>query len=332
MTKISVLGSNSFSGSHFVDYVLSNSNWEVIGISRSPEYAEIFLPYLYKKKKSNRFNFYQMDINTDLDKIIELFNSEKPEIIVNFVAQGESGNSWKYPEDYFRTNCMGIMKLVNQLKNFDYIKKYIHISTPEVYGSTTGCMVETPNYYNPSNPYAASKAAMDLFLFSLVKNFNFPLFMTRSSNVYGMHQQLYKIIPRSIIYLKIGKKINLHNEGKTIRSFIHIKDISDGINKIIRFGKKGNLYHFASENIMTISEVVQKICKIMDYDFKNSVIFTSERNEQDSIYDLDWTKAKNELSWIPKVSFEDGIKETVKWIDENWEEIKAYPLIYLHKK
>ena len=122
--KIAVLGSNSFTGSHFVNHVLENSKTEVIGISRSAEYNPIFLPYLYKKsQRPNRLHHHQLDLNKNTQKIINLIDQEMPEAIVNYVAQGEVRNSWKWPEQWFQTNCMSIVKITNALKDRDYLKR-----------------------------------------------------------------------------------------------------------------------------------------------------------------------------------------------------------------
>lgn len=118
------------------------------------------------------------------------------------------------------TNAVAIAKLSNFLKDQQWLEKYVHISSPEVYGTCKGVVKEDAPL-NPSTPYAASKAAGDFMLFSLVKNFRFPLVMIRSTNVYGAHQQLFKIIPRSVIYIKMGKKIELHGGGRAVKSYIH---------------------------------------------------------------------------------------------------------------
>ena len=130
MNKVVVIGSNSFSGAHFVDLLLESSDCEVIGVSRSPEKNAIFLPY--KKRNSDRFSFYQMDLNKNLNDMMELFDQKRPDVIVNFAAQGEVGSSWKNPEQWFRTNCIGIVNLTYHLKDKEYLNRYVHISTPEV--------------------------------------------------------------------------------------------------------------------------------------------------------------------------------------------------------
>ncbi len=328
--KYVVIGSNSFSGSTFIDLLLESHDCEVIGISRSPEYKNLFLPYAYKKKRSNRFHFYQMDLNKNMKEIIDLLDKEEPDAIVNFAAQGEVQHSWEYPEHWFQTNCLAVVNLSNRLKDKKYLKRYVHISTPEVYGSCEGNVPENFTY-NPSTPYAASKVAGDLFLFTLVKNFSFPLIMIRSTNVYGKHQQLYRIIPRTIIYLKKGQKIELHGGGVAIKCFIHIRDVALGILKVIQFGRPGNIYHLSPERGYSISDVVRKICEKMGYDFKSSTIPVSERLGQDAKYVIDSTKARSELGWRPTISFDEGLDEVIRWIEENWEEIQKEPLEYIHK-
>lgn len=331
MNKIAIIGSNSFSGSHLVDYILEKTNIKILGISRSPEYKGIFLPYSYKKQKSNRFDFYQMDINKDLNRILLLLDKEKPDVIINYAAQGEVQHSWDNPEHWFKTNCLGIVNLATNLKNKTYLKRYVHISSPEVYGSTEGNVKENFTY-NPSTPYAASKAAGDLFIFTLVKNFDFPLIMIRSTNVYGIHQQLYRIIPKSIIKLKKGQKIELHGGGTSVKSYIHIRDVTNGIFKAIQFGKVGNIYHLSPEKGYSISEVVRKICEKMGYDYEKSIISVGERLGQDAAYIIDSTKARLELDWKPEISFDDGLNEVIAWIEENWEEISKEYLEYVHKE
>ena len=328
MNKLAVIGSNSFSGAHLVDFLLGSSDCEVIGISRSPEYNAIFLPY--KKRNSRRFSFHQMDINKNLDEIMALLDKEKPDVIVNFAAQGEVGSSWKDPAQWFQTNCIGISNLAYKLKDKEYIHRYVHISTPEVYGTNEGRVLESTTY-NPSTPYAASKAAGDLFLFVLAKNFSFPLIMVRSTNVYGPHQQLYRIIPRSIIYMKMGKKIPLHGGGDAVKSFIHIQDAAEGIYKAIEKGKVGEIYHFSPEAGYSIRSVVEMLAGKMGLDFNEVTESVGERLGQDAQYIIDSTKAREELGWQPRIPFNKGLDEVIDWINHDWETIIHQPFEYVHQ-
>ena len=330
MKKIIVIGSNSFTGAHFVNESLNN-NYKVIGISRSQEYNDVMLSYK-KNKFYKNFSFNKLNLNNDLDRIIKIFDSEKPEYVVNLAAQGEVRNSWLYPDQWFQTNCMSIVSLTNELRKKEYIKKFLMVSTPEVYGSTDDEISENHNYF-PSTPYAASKAAGDLHLITLFKRYNFPVVFTRTTNVHGLNQQLYRIIPRTIIYLKKGKKIELHGDGKTVRSFLHVKDVAKGMIKVLERGKIGNIFHMSPNYPeISIENLVKLICNLMNYDFENSIKRVSNNFGQDENFKINSNKIKNELGWSAKITLEDGIKETIKWIEDNWNEINKLSHEYNHIK
>lgn len=328
--RVAVLGSNSFSGSDFIDLLLENTQNEVIGISRSPEKDPVFLPY--KQKNNSNFTFHQMDLNHDTSRIVNLIDEFKPEYLINFAAQGEVASSWKYPEQWFQTNVVSLAKFINGIKDREYLKKYIHISSPEVYGSCVGKITESAPI-NPSTPYAASKAAADLFLFTLYKNYHFPLVMIRSTNVYGAHQQLYRIIPKSIILIKLGKKIPLHGGGNAIKSFIHIRDTSKGELAALEKGKTGNIYHISpDEGGYSVKEIVSRICTLMGKDFSDCTEMVDERPGQDAAYVIDSTRARSELGWKPTIKMDTGLNQVIKWVEDNWTIIKNCPYEYIHQE
>lgn len=329
MKKVLVIGSNSFSGSDFIDLLLEEGNYEVVGISRSPEKKELFLPY--KKRQSQYFRFVQIDLNKDLKQLDDLLEDFHPEYVVNFAAQSEVAPSWRYPHHWFQTNAVSVTALAHLLKDKKFIKKYVHISSPEVYGTCEGFITEkTP--VNPSTPYAASKAAGDLSLFTFVKNFNFPMVMIRATNVYGPCQQLFKIIPRSIIYMKRGNRIPLHGGGKAVKSYIHIRDVSKGELLAMEKGRIGEIYHLSPDRGVAVSEVVAAIAQRLHLSFDDAIDIVEERLGQDKAYTIDSTKAQKELGWRPTISLERGIEETIEWVNTYFEEIKKEPLEYLHKE
>jgi len=328
LRKILVIGSNSFSGGDFVDLLLDDPENHVIGCSRSPEKKRLFLAY--KWRSSPNFDFFQIDLNKDLPELISILDSFKPEYIVNFAAQSEVHPSWENPGQWFQTNAVALAELANALKGRHYLKRYEHISTPEVYGSCEGVVTETAPL-NPSTPYAASKAAGDLLLFTLVKNFDFPLILIRATNVYGARQQLFKIIPRSIIYLKSGRTIQLHGGGVAVKSYIHIRDVSRGEMLAMLGGQPGEIYHLSPVGGDVIKDIVKRICELMDKDFAKSTTTIDERLGQDSAYVIDSTKAYKELGWSPKINLADGLKSTISWVETEWEQIQKEPLEYLHK-
>lgn len=328
MTKIAVIGSNSFSGSDFIDHLLEDPSYTVLGISRSPEKSSTFLPY--RRKEQPHYSFLQADFNKDIDAIEQALDEMQPEYVVNFAAQSEVGPSWEHPDHWFETNAVGITKLANMLKDKSYLKKYVHISSPEVYGSCDGFITEdTP--VNPSTPYAASKAAGDMSLYTFYKNCGLPLVLVRATNVYGSHQQLFKIIPRSIIYALTGKKISLHGGGVAVKSYIHIRDISKGEQLIMEQGRLGEIYHLSPTKGVSVRSVVETICEKVGVPFEEIVEVAPERLGQDKAYTIDSTKARKELGWEPTISLSDGIDEAVQWIRSNLDEIIAQPLEYVHK-
>ena len=330
MEKIVVIGSNSFSGSDFIDNALKETNYGIHGISRSPEKSSLFLPY---KENANikRFSFHQMDLNQNMVELKKFILNIEPDYIINFAAQSEVAPSWEHPEQWFLTNAVAIASLGNFLKDQGWLQKYVHISTPEVYGTCEGIVREDAPL-NPSTPYAASKAAGDLMLFTLVKNFDFPLVLIRSTNVYGAHQQLFKIIPRSVIYLKKGKTIELHGGGHAIKSFIHIRDISRGQLLAMENGKKGQIYHLSpTDSGISIKNLVSLICDEMGKSFDSCTKTVAERTGQDKAYVIDSSKARRDFNWDSKIPLNEGIKGVITWVENNWKEIKNLPLAYIYK-
>ena len=328
-TKVLVLGSNAFSGIDFIDLLLEKKCYEVIGISRSPEKKDFFLTY--KRHNSSNYSFHQIDLNRDLDRLAELIEREKPEYVINFAALVEVGPSWDNPGHWFQTNAVSVTQLGKLLTNFSFIKKYVHISTPEVYGSCENKITEDANL-NPSTPYAASKAAGDLSLFTFVKNYKLPMCMVRSTNVYGCGQSLFKIVPRVALFIKLGKKIPLHGGGKAVKSYIHIRDISEGQLSIMHHGKVGEIYHLSPEGEgIAIRDLIQMICSKMNVEFKDVVDEVGERLGQDKAYVIDSSKARGQLNWAPRISLEKGIEEVVEWVGNHFDEMRKEPLEYNHK-
>lgn len=327
--KIAVIGSNCFSGSDFVDLALE-AGYDVIGISRSPEKSALFLPYKGKPAAS-RFGFFQIDMNRDPAALPRLLDREKPGYVVNFAALSEVAPSWDHPGQWFQTNAVAVAELANHLRKAPYLERYLHVSTPEVYGSCSGRVTENAPL-NPTTPYAASKAAGDLMLATLVKNFDFPLVTVRSTNVYGERQQLHKIIPRSIIYLKTGRTIELHGGGQAVKSFIHIRDISRGELAVLERGETGGTYHLSPDaGGISVRELVQKICRLCGADFDRATRAVGERQGQDAAYVIDSTRARAELGWKPGIGLDDGLKRVIDWVNREWPTIQTESLEYVHR-
>ncbi len=327
MERIFVVGSNSFSGAHFVDYALSEG-CEVIGASRSPEPDPVFLPY--KNRQDAGFRFYQLDLNHDAAAMAELIGDFKPEYVVNFASQSMVAESWRNPEHWFQTNVVATIKFHDLLRQFDFVKKYVHVSTPEVYGTCEGIVKESTSY-NPSTPYAVSRAAADMSLMSFWKAYGFPVAFTRAANVYGPGQQLYRIIPRTILFFLTGRKLQLQGGGASVRSFIHIRDVADGTLRVARRASPGEIFHLSTSRNISIRDLVAMIARFLGVDFDKHVEVVGERLGKDAAYLLDSAKARSILGWNDTVSLEKGIEETAKWVKDNLKVLEKQNPDYVHK-
>ena len=212
----------------------------------------------------------------------------------------------------------------------DFIDKYVHVTTPEVYGSTDGWIKEdTP--FNPSTPYAVSRAAGDMLLKIYQESFDIPVVSTRAANVYGPGQQLYRIIPRTIYFLLTGKKLQLHGGGVSTRSFIHMDDVSSATLAIAQSGNVGQTYHISTDRIISIRELVEMICLMLGQTVADHVDNAQERLGKDSAYWLDSSKLKLELSWADTISLEKGIEQTTQWVQSNLDRLAKELTNYVHK-
>ena len=290
-----VLGSTSFAGSSLINYLLSRGE-SVIGISRSIQPHPVMQPY-HDNPHLSSFQFFQYDLNNDLKSIKQLIKDYKPQYIIDFAGQGMVAESWSDPAQWFLTNIVA--------------KEYQMI--------------------NPSTPYAISHAAIDMSLLAFFKQYQFPIILARFANFYGPHQQLYRIIPRTMIYASLNKKLPLHGGGVSERMFIYADDVSDAIYKTIQHGKIGEVYHFSNQPCLSIRNLIEKICSLMNIEISSFVEIVEERAGKDNKYEMDTTKAETELGWKPVYSLEQGLEKTIHWIKQNIDVIKTLPLQYIHK-
>lgn len=324
-----VIGSNSFSGACFVNHLLQH-DFNVLGISRSVEPNKAFLPYKWQPRE-RKFNFHQYDLNKDIAEIVDLVRENEAPYVINFAAQSMVAESWLAPADWLMTNSVSTVKLHEELRKCDFLRRYVHVSTPEVYGNCSGFVNESLEF-NPSTPYAVSRAASDMSLKAFYKAYNFPVVTTRAANVYGPGQQLYRIIPRTILYILLGKKIQLHGGGVSHRSFIHMDDVSDATLRIMLNGKNGETYHISTNKVISIRDLVEALCSKLGVCFEDQVEIVGERLGKDATYQLDSSKLRNELQWQDMVSLDRGLVQCIDWVKTNIETLKNQPFEYIHKK
>jgi dTDP-glucose 4,6-dehydratase len=330
MNKILIIGSNSFAGSSFIDYLLKKKI-KVIGVSRRSEINKEYLRYKNNNYIHN-FKFYSINLNLkkDLNKLIKIIKNQKIKYIVNFAAQGMVAESWINPEHWYQTNVVSNSMLIKELNKVK-IKKYLNFTTPEVYGHTPNLLKENNNF-NPTTPYAISRSAQDLNLIAYNKTLNFPVVFTRTSNIYGPYQQNYRIIPKIIISILTKKKIPIHGKGDSLRSFIYMEDVSSALYKILIDKKNnGETFHISTKKFISILELVKIIKKILKCK-KKIHYHVRERDGKDLKYTLNSNKIRNRYSWSEETNLDEGILRTIDWAKKNINFFKKTSLKYIHKK
>ncbi|MDE0799471.1 MAG: GDP-mannose 4,6-dehydratase [Rhodospirillaceae bacterium] len=323
-----VIGSSGFGGSSFTKYALQQG-FSVHGFSRSLPNDDKFLPYTWIDEVS-RFEFSQLDLNKNLDDFFMAVRKEKPALIFNFASQSMVGESWKTPEHWMQTNVVSTTSLIQGLANFDFIDKYIHFTTPEVYGSTEGWIKESFDFY-PSTPYALSRASGDWIVKMWHDTFGFPAIFTRAANIYGEGQQLYRIIPKTILFALTNKKIPLHGGGKSSRAFAHMDDVSAALMSIIEVGQSGDSFHISPHESVTILELVQKIGAKIGVEDEKLFSIAGDRIGKDSLYLLNSDKLMKQTGWSPKVSLDEGLDRCIGWVQQNIDSLRSATIDYVHK-
>ena len=310
MKKILIIGVSSFSGSSLAKYL--QNKYLIYGTyCQNMKRKE----YIFDKKK---INLFKVDLTKDKD-ILKLSNkifSIKPSFIIDHASVCMVQESWNFQEKYFQINVNSRIKLLNKIKNFNFLKKYIYISTPEIFGSNDKPINEFSSNFNPSTPYANSKLAAEFILKNFTKLNGFPLIISRFSNFYGPGQPAYRLIPKVYYSIKTNKKFPLHGDGSSKRNFLYSKDFCSGIHKIIKKGKVSKTYHFSGTKFIKISEIIKLICKKYNFNFKKLVKFTKDRDHKDKIYMLNCKWTKKQLDWKEKYDYKNGIYETLYYYEK----------------
>jgi len=325
---ILVLGPNSFSGSVFAEVIL-NEGKRVVGINRSHEVALPFRAYSNSKNLAN-MQIFELGSNYDPATVVEICEANKVEIVVNFAAQSMVAQSWDSPWDWYQTNCVWLSRLTYELMKWGGLKKFVHYTTPEVYGSTSGWIDEEAGI-NPTTPYAISRAAGDLHLLAEFRRSGFPVIFTRAANVYGPFQQRYRILPKALIAAATRQKIELHGGGHSERSFIFMEDVAHALLLILKSGNIGASYHISTQRLVTIRKAVEMCFQIYGIEPTNYLVISEDRPGKDKAYMLDSNKIRRELGWVDNVSLEEGIKKTRQWVDRWLDLLVKEPSEYVHK-
>ena len=310
--KLLVTGGLGFIGSNFILYALKKyPDLEIINIDA--ELTGSNKKNLNDVKKGKKYQFVKGNINNRqlMDRYVK-----KCDNVINFAAESHVDRSISGPKPFLDSNVMGLQVVLESIRKFD--KKLIQISTDEVFGSLKKGSAKEKDSFNPASPYAASKAAAEMLANSYVKTYGCDIIITRCTNNYGPRQFEEKLIPKVILLAKQNKKIPVYGTGKNIRDWIHVNDHCNALVKILYKGKKGESYNFSGTNELSNLQIIKKIFKIMKK--PNSLIkFVPDRLGHDFRYSLDSTKSKKKIHWMPKITIDTGLENTVKWyLDRKW--------------
>ena len=328
MSKESVLiiGSSSFAGASMVDFLISKKKYNVYGTYRRKK-NKAYLPYLRNSRKI-KFKNIKVDFTKNPKKLINVILKFKPRYIIDFASICMVNQSWENPETYININILYKSFLLRNLKKFKFLKKYIYISTPEIFGSSK-LIKENCNIYNPSTPYATSKLCFEMLLKNFAKNFNAPIIIARFSNFFGPGQPVYRLIPKLITCIDNEIKFPLEGKGQSKRNYIFSYDFCNGIHKIMSEGKIKNIYHFSGSEDYKTTDIIKILCQLKSYNFKKLIKITKRRAGQDLNYKLDCKKTKKELNWRPLYPFKKALKLVIDYQKTASKQIKKESLKYM---
>jgi|TARA_B110000014_G_scaffold254970_1_gene236228 dTDP-glucose 4,6-dehydratase len=308
--RLLVTGGLGFIGSNFILKILNeNENIEIVNVDA--ELSGSNKKNLVSVQNDNRYEFVKGNITNRrlMEELIDRCDS-----VVNFAAESFVDKSISNAEPFLVSNIRGaytILDLITKKK-----KRMIQISTDEVFGSLSIGTADEESKMNPSNPYAATKAAAELLINSYSTTYQSDVIITRCTNNYGPRQFPEKLIPKIVLLLKQKKKIPVYGNGKNIRDWIFVEDHCDAIYKVLMKGKSGESYNISGNNEITNLEIINKIIELVGGS-NDEIEFVEDRPGHDFRYSLDSSKITNELDWTPKISFKEGIRKTIEWYNEN---------------
>ena len=315
MKRVIVTGGCGFIGSNFIRLFLQQEpNLHIVNVDNLTYAGN--LENLKDLETNPRLSFARMDI-TQLDELEPLFK-EPLDSVIHFAAESHVDRSILDSGPFIRTNVQGTQILLDLAKKAS-VRKFVHVSTDEVYGSlgASGFFTETTPLA-PNSPYSASKAASDMLVRSYFHTFGFPGVITRCSNNYGPYQFPEKIIPLFISNLLEDLQVPVYGDGLQIRDWIHVTDHCSGVYAAWKSGIAGEVYNFGGRCELTNMELTTTLLRLLDKP-KSLIKYVQDRLGHDRRYAIDCAKAETALGWKPLVSFETGIAETIRWYQENWE-------------
>ena len=316
LRKILVTGGAGFMGSEFVRQAIDRHN-KVIVVDKLTYAGDLER----LRDAAGKYKFYQADISNKRD-IEFILKKEKPAVVVHFAAETHVDRSIKDASPFIETNIKGTQVLADVSLTYE-IKRFIHISTDEVYGEIARGGFREDSPLRPNSPYAASKAAADLLIRAYIRTYGFPAIIARPCNNYGPWQYPEKLIPLTISRVLKNQRTPVYKTGKNIREWLYVSDCARAILLILERGRLGEVYNIGSGQAKRNIDVVKQIISLLGKS-ESLIKFVKDRPGHDFRYYLNSRKLENELSWAAKVGFREGLERTVNWYldNQNWLEEK----------
>jgi dTDP-glucose 4,6-dehydratase len=332
--RILVTGGAGFIGSALVRFLVTETDHQVINLDKltyagNPE-------SLLEVANSPRYAFEQADI-CDRESLDRIFLERAPDAVMHLAAESHVDRSIDGPGDFIQTNLLGTYTLLEAARSYlagvsgdrrsDF--RFLHVSTDEVYGDLSGSddLFREDTAYEPSSPYAASKAGSDHLVRAWGRTFKLPVLVTNCSNNYGPCQFPEKLIPHMILNALQGKPLPIYGDGKQVRDWLYVKDHARALYRVLEAGELGQTYNIGGWNEMQNIEVVKIICSLMDElvpdkpegvsRFEDLITYVKDRPGHDVRYAIDASKIHRELGWKPAEDFASGIRKTVEWYLDN---------------
>jgi len=305
-----ILGGNGVFGVHTAIYLLQRPDVKkVICVGRNSQKSPAYS--LDVGKGDSRYAYHQIHLTFEEDRLFELFDSEKPEVIINFAALAH-GASWDKSWRFYETNVTALAKMVEGLLSRDYLQRWIQIGSSELYGAVDGPATEDAPL-RPSSPYGISKMAGDLHLETMFAVRKFPMNIIRPSNSYGPGQQLYRVVPRAVVAGLTGERLPLEGGGTARKSYFHARDLAHAIYLVAQNAELGKTYNVGPDEPVSIRELVEQTAVALDVPFDQLCEMKPGRAGEDSQYWLDSTAIKKDLGWELRISLDEGLREMVDW-------------------
>jgi len=332
--KILVTGGAGFIGSALIRYLISDTDNEVINLDKLTYAGN--LDSLLTVENSPCYHFEQADI-CDREELDRIFAAHQPDAVMHLAAESHVDRSIDGPGDFIQTNLVGSYTMLEAGRTYwsglDETARaefrFLHVSTDEVYGDLAGCddLFREDTSYDPSSPYAATKAGSDHLVRAWGRTFKFPVLITNCSNNYGPYQFPEKLIPHMILNALQGKPLPMYGDGSQIRDWLYVDDHARALYRVLSTGKLGETYNIGGLNEKKNIDVVKEICAIMDEmvtekpaglnRFEELITFVKDRPGHDERYAIDAGKINADLGWTPMEDFESGIRKTVAWYLQN---------------